>query len=385
MSSPCRIPTLRRLILALLVLVAVVGIPGARAWEQEDYNIFDLNDALKAATAGRSGGNKDVDFYSVFDVARTATSGEIQKAYRHISRALHPDKNPEEKAHALYTVLTSIVTLLKDPEQRERYDGHLRNGIPTWRGAGYFYNHYKPGIPDIILILIVATSFVQYVSGWLIYMRRRGAVEEAQASVNNLTYQQVRKQLKRRGGSGNNSPNLSRKAFKNASPLQLLHDGADPDYIPEALINEPPKFKNTLIVRLPFLLFSAIMSIPRRLAGKAAAADEPAVVNTLTTNASIDDNTPRTSESEGDDSGSDSRRMRRRRKDATLGKPAKASAPKEGPWTLSEIKTLVELTKTYPPSTPGRWSQIASELGRPQQQVSEKAKEISDNPRLVLK
>ncbi|KAI8586940.1 hypothetical protein BDZ88DRAFT_509331 [Geranomyces variabilis] len=365
----------------LFLLLLLIAPAPARAWEKEDLALFDLNDALKAAA-----NTNDVDFYSVLNVSRTATSGEIQQAYRAISRSLHPDKNPDEGAQKLYQVLTSVITVLKTPEQRERYDGHLRNGIPTWRGAGYFYDHYKPGIPDIIVILIVATSFVQYVSAWLIYWRRGSAVSEAQSTVNNLTYQQVKKQLKKRGAESGSSPALSRKAFKNATPLQLLGESGE---LPEHLVRTPPRLKDVLLVRLPVWAVRFVIELPARIMGRggntardeaAGEDDTVATASGRSSAAGTPDDSPRNSGSEHDDSGSDRRALRARRKKA----PAAGGAIKTGPWELQEIKNLVDATKRIPPNSAQRWVRIADELQRTVADVQAKAKEIGNNPKLVL-
>ncbi|KAJ3160570.1 hypothetical protein HDU86_000327 [Geranomyces michiganensis] len=364
----------------ILLLLLLVAPSPARAWEKEDLALFDLNDALKAAA-----NTKDVDFYSILNVSRTATTSEIQQAYRAISRSLHPDKNPDEAAQKLYQVLTSVITVLRKPEERERYDGHLRNGIPTWRGAGYFYDHYKPGIPDIIIILIVATSFVQYVSAWLIYWRRGTAVSEAQSSVNNLTYQQVKKQLKKRGAEGGASPSLSRKAFKSATPLQLLGESGE---LPEHLVRTPPRVKDVLLVRLPVWAVRFAMGLPARIMGRGPAAQNNAgndeVVGSAASErssaAGTPDDSPRNSGSEHDDSGSDRRALRARRKKA----PVNDGTTKTGAWDLQEVKNLVDATKRIPPNSAQRWVRIADELQRTVADVQAKAKEIGNNPKLVL-
>ena len=42
----------------------------------------------------------EVDYYSVLEVARTSSPGEIKKAYRRLALLWHPDKNPDKKEEA---------------------------------------------------------------------------------------------------------------------------------------------------------------------------------------------------------------------------------------------------------------------------------------------
>ncbi|CAG8781282.1 1731_t:CDS:2, partial [Racocetra persica] len=109
-----------------------------------DHEIFDLVDQL----TGFEG--EDATFYSLLGVEPTASVKEIGKAHRKLSLALHPDKNPDERSRKLYALLGSITTILRNPESRERYHFFLRNGVPKWRGTGWYYNRYRPGLPGVI-------------------------------------------------------------------------------------------------------------------------------------------------------------------------------------------------------------------------------------------
>ncbi|KAI9357021.1 DnaJ domain-containing protein, partial [Zopfochytrium polystomum] len=163
-SRGCRHRSLS-LFAAALALFVLVGWCAAavRAWEQADYEIFDLLKGEKDED-----GNK-VDFYNVLGVTPKSSSAEITKAYRKASLALHPDKNPEKDTSALYALLTSINAILKDADSRERYDRHLARGIPRWRGTGYFIARYKPGVTFISTFVVVAISFTQYLTSWILY------------------------------------------------------------------------------------------------------------------------------------------------------------------------------------------------------------------------
>lgn len=166
------------LLCSLVVLVA--------AWSKEDYEIFKLKDEVEAAEG------PDVSFYDFIGVKSSATVDEIGKAFRKRSRALHPDKvkhsfvaskstpqprKPGEKrkpgvhvskgpsereiqrfvkqAGERYSRLSVVANILKGPE-RERYDFFLEHGFPTWRGTGYYYSRYRPGLGTVLVGLFLA-------------------------------------------------------------------------------------------------------------------------------------------------------------------------------------------------------------------------------------
>jgi hypothetical protein len=76
-----------------------------------------------------------------------------------------------------YQRLTVVAAILKGPE-RERYDHFLKNGFPKWRGTGYYYERFRPGLGSVLLgVLIVMGGGMHYfalVMGW---RRRREFVE----------------------------------------------------------------------------------------------------------------------------------------------------------------------------------------------------------------
>lgn len=62
------------------------------------------------------------DFYEVLGVSRTADQGEIQRAYRKLARAYHPDVNKDPGAEERFKEIAEAYNVLSDPEQRRRYD-----------------------------------------------------------------------------------------------------------------------------------------------------------------------------------------------------------------------------------------------------------------------
>ncbi|KAG2116108.1 DnaJ-domain-containing protein [Suillus discolor] len=153
----------------LAVLVTVVS-----AWTKEDHEIFDLVTALEVSEG------KGTTFYSWLDVPSTATLVEINKAYRKKSMQLHPDKNPGVKGiHERFARLGVIATILKNPEERKRYDFFYKNGVPKWRGSGYYYARFRPGLGTVLVFLTILTSGLQYLVQTLNYKRDLMRIELA--------------------------------------------------------------------------------------------------------------------------------------------------------------------------------------------------------------
>jgi hypothetical protein len=58
-----------------------------------------------------------------------------------------PDKNPGVKGvHERFARLGVVSTILRKKESRERYDFFYKNGVPKWRGTGYYYSRFRPGL-----------------------------------------------------------------------------------------------------------------------------------------------------------------------------------------------------------------------------------------------
>ncbi|PCH41045.1 DnaJ-domain-containing protein [Wolfiporia cocos MD-104 SS10] len=159
-----------RIVLLLCVLATLVAI--VTAWTKEDHEIFDLVSAVEASEG------KGTTFYSWLGVRSTASTGEISKAYRKKSITLHPDKNPGVKgAHERFARLGVVATILRDPEGRKRYDFFYKNGVPKWRGTGYYYSRFRPGLGTVLIFLVLLTSVLQYVVQSINYKRDLARIE----------------------------------------------------------------------------------------------------------------------------------------------------------------------------------------------------------------
>ncbi|OAP62217.1 hypothetical protein AYL99_04420 [Fonsecaea erecta] len=192
-----------RRIFFLLFLVALCV-----AWSAEDYELFKLHDELETAEG------PGVTFYDVLGVSPHATVDQISAALKKKSRTLHPDKvkhsfvasrstgspkksggkkkpgvhvskGPSQReisrvvkdAQERYSRLTVIGTILRGP-LRERYDFFEGHGWPSWRGTGYYYQRYRPGLGTVLLgLFLIGGGAVHYFVLTMNYRRHRDFME----------------------------------------------------------------------------------------------------------------------------------------------------------------------------------------------------------------
>jgi curved DNA-binding protein CbpA len=137
-------------------------------------------------------------------VKANANQDELNKAYRKKSRLLHPDKVKRsfianaskdksraknkkpgvnvnqgptkreidaavKKAHERASHLNTVANILRGPA-RERYDYFLKNGFPKWKGTGYYYSRYRPGLGSVLVGLFLAfgggAHYAALILGW---------------------------------------------------------------------------------------------------------------------------------------------------------------------------------------------------------------------------
>ena len=161
-----------------------------------DQEIFRLRDEVEAFEG------PGVSFYDFLGITPSANQDDINKAYRKKSRLLHPDKVKQQfiadkstgkdkkskkkpgvqvskgptqaeikataKAASDRFARLGIVTNILRGSGRERYDHFLSNGFPKWKGTGYYYARFRPGLGTVLTGLFV---FVGGAGHWLaLYM-----------------------------------------------------------------------------------------------------------------------------------------------------------------------------------------------------------------------
>ncbi|KAJ5860577.1 uncharacterized protein N7529_007887 [Penicillium soppii] len=175
------------------------------AWSKEDYEIFGLQNDV----ATNEGAN--VTFYDFLEIRPNANQDQITKAYRKKSRTIHPDKvkrafianyakdkskakshngvnvnkGPTQReidaatkdAHARSTRLNLVANVLRGPG-RERYDHFLKNGFPLWKGTGYYYSRFRPGLGSVLAgLFLVFGGGAHYAALVLSWKRQREFVD----------------------------------------------------------------------------------------------------------------------------------------------------------------------------------------------------------------
>lgn len=195
--------------LSLLLLLSLLAV-FARAWTKEDHEIFRLRDEVAEAEG------PDVSFYDILGVQQSASQSELKAARRKKSLRLHPDKaipslvakreaekatqkgsNTKSKAGVRVTKGLShkernqitkeaneryarlrVVAGVLESEMRGSYDHFLRNGFPTWKGTGYYYARFRPGLGSVLVgLMVVFGGFMHYGAMYISWMRQREFVQ----------------------------------------------------------------------------------------------------------------------------------------------------------------------------------------------------------------
>ena len=97
------------------------------------------------------------DYYEVLGVARDASEGDLQRAYRKLARKFHPDISEAPDAEERFKELGTAYEVLKHPDHRKLYDQYGENwkavsqgGAPPGAAPGgveFDFSQYGGGVP----------------------------------------------------------------------------------------------------------------------------------------------------------------------------------------------------------------------------------------------
>lgn len=106
--------------------------------------------------------------------SQDASPAEIRKAFRALSIVVHPDKSSAEDANIQFRNLVSVYEVLKDATKREKYNDVLKNGLPNWKSALYYYRRVrKMGLGEMAAILFAIITICQYIISWAAYAEKK--------------------------------------------------------------------------------------------------------------------------------------------------------------------------------------------------------------------
>jgi DnaJ-class molecular chaperone len=83
------------------------------------------------------------DPYEALGLTKTATASDIKKAYRKLVRTSHPDLHPDDaEAEARFKAIASAYEVLKDTENRARFDAGEIDGLGAERPQRQYYRDF---------------------------------------------------------------------------------------------------------------------------------------------------------------------------------------------------------------------------------------------------
>ncbi|KAG5682629.1 hypothetical protein PVAND_011971 [Polypedilum vanderplanki] len=328
----------------------------AKAWDNDDLEIFDLVELVNQ------------NFYEMMGLKQDASLSEIKRAFRNLSIIMHPDKNDAPDANEKFRNLVAVYEVLKDSTKREKYDNVLKNGMPNWRSAVYYYRKArKMGLAEGAILLFVITTICQYFVSWGVYLEKKYTM----ASIFESKAKKVR------------------KANVNI----------------DSILNEIPKpsIKNTLPFQIPIGIYRMIMGTPsaikesvnfmseelkKELEKKRLEKEEEELLKKL----EAEKQREKAERKEG---------LRKRKEEAAklmektdeelarysatiiTRKPGYEEIKKiplsGGLWTDEDLSELARLTKKYPGGTQDRWEIIAETMNRNVSEVTFMAYKLKDN------
>ncbi|CAF4958814.1 unnamed protein product [Pieris macdunnoughi] len=336
-----------------LILLVCLSL-SVKAWDEDDLEVFDVVEEVNQ------------NFYELMGVSPEASAQEIKSAFKKLTLKLHPDKNDAPDADVQFRNLVSVHNVLKDQGKREKYNEVLKNGLPNWRSAIYYYRHVrKMGLAEGSFILFIIITFGQYLVGWAAYIEKKYTAEQ-------ILNSRGRKQ--------------KRSGFETGI-AEIL------DQLPK------PSVKDTLPFQIPRAVWWSITAVPSVIAAYKERKKQELEEEKRRKKKEEEDKAREEREAALAETRAASGPRRRRgfvprERECVLDpvdepeneyetvKPMKEPAPPVitgGLWTDDDLVELVRLVKKYPPGAPERWERIADSMGRSVPEVTHMAAKLKEN------
>ncbi|XP_059045218.1 uncharacterized protein F54F2.9 [Achroia grisella] len=350
----------------LILFIVFMSVCTTYAWDDDDFEVFDVVEEVNQ------------NFYELMGVTQDALPSEIKSAFKKLTLKLHPDKNSAPDADIQFRNLVSVHNILKDPGKREKYNDVLKNGLPNWRSAVYYYRHVrKMGLAEGSIILFIIITFGQYAVGWAAYIEKRFTAEQI---------------LNSRGKKH------SKKSGFDTGLAEIL------EQLPK------PSIKDTLPFQIPRFIWWSITAIPRGIVElkrrRKEMAEEARRQKKREEEEQLRADREAAAAAEARAAraaGGGARRRRWAPPEAPSGPagpagpacpldaadepggpvavPVRQSAPviTGGLWTDDDLAELVRLVKKHPGGSAERWERIAEAMCRSVPEVTHMAAKLKDN------
>lgn len=346
------------------LLLFLLSLDAVQCWDNEELEIFDLVEEV------------NTNFYTLMGVSENADASDIRKAYRRLSLVLHPDKNDAPDAEIKFRQLVAVYDVLRDSKRRMHYDEVLKNGLPDWRQAVYYYRRVrKMGLAEMSVILFVLVTVGQYIVSWAAYFEKKYTAEQFL----NMRLKKLQKKQKKGKYDGPALPetivlDIPTPSVRNTLPFQLprwlfwfvvVFCPRSVTFLRECWMERKQRKEQEEQEQWSEEEEEAEVEVrgPRRRKGRVFQVPE------LGTG---DQSLPGTTESCLLDPGESLPTS-----DDREGKPPPSVSG--GLWTDDDIAELVRLVKKFPPGTACRWEKVANLMGRSVAEVTHMAKKVKED------
>mmetsp|Transcript_29172 Transcript_29172/g.36125 ORF Transcript_29172/g.36125 Transcript_29172/m.36125 type:complete len:305 (+) Transcript_29172:451-1365(+) len=131
--------------------------------------------------------------YDILGVQPTATTQEIRKAYRHLSKTLHPDVNKAKGAAETFRIIALANEILSNKDERAEYDYYLKHPEEAFYNKMRFYRRRYAPKTDARLVVF---GFIAFVSVVQYFVKEMATERLEQANLNGASMKNKKKAKK---------------------------------------------------------------------------------------------------------------------------------------------------------------------------------------------